>query len=136
MASPTGRVDSTLIKWVFGYLVIIISAIFLAEIVSDGDSSPLVTQIISVATPIGALLILGAKGGEVVQQNLNQTTRIEEKTDEQTARIENIEHAVNGKLDSRFNALGQEQATLRSEVTDIKTDLAEICEMMKLITAK
>ena len=133
MAQSPARVDSSLIKWVMFYLVIVLAAVIAAEIVSDGDSSPLITQIIGVATPIGALLILGVKGGEAVQQNLSQTSRIEEKTDAQTQKIEKIETAVNGKLDQKFSALRDEHSALRNEVNGIKADITDIRDMLKRV---
>lgn len=124
MTNSPSRVDSSLIKWVMFYLLIVLVALLAAEAVTDGDSSPLVTQIIGVATPIGALLILGVKGGEMAQQGINQGKTLEEKTDVQTQKIEKIEHAVNGKLDARF-------AAVQSEVNAVKSDIADIRSMLE-----
>lgn len=130
MAQSSPRLDSSLIKWALLYLFLVLSFVIAAEVVTEGDSSPLITQILGVATPIGAVLIIAIKGGEVVQQNLSQTSRIEEKTDVQTQKIEKIEHAVNGKMDAKFNSLKDEHVALRNEVNAIKADIADIRDML------
>lgn len=122
--SPSPTRPESLIKWALLYLFIVLSFVIAAEVVTEGDSSPLITQILGVSAPIGAVLILAIKGGQVVQENLNQNTRIEEKTDVQTQKIEKIEHAVNGKLDARF-------AAVQSEVNAVKEDLADIRSMLE-----
>lgn len=133
MASSPTRVDSSLIKWVMVYLVVVLAALLIAEAITDGDSSPLLAQIIGVATPIGALLILGVKGGDVAQQGLAQGKAIEDKTDVQTSKLEKIEHAVNGKMDSRFRALEDGHATLVNELGTVKSDIADIRDMLKRV---
>lgn len=130
MAQSSPRLDSSLIKWALLYLLIVLSFVIAAEVVTEGDSSPLITQILGVATPIGAVLIIAIKGGEVAQQGIEKASRIEEKTDQQTAKLDTISHAVNGKMDAKFNSLKDEHVALRNEVNAIKSDIADIRDML------
>lgn len=130
MAQSSPRLDSSLIKWALLYLFLVLSFVIAAEVVTEGDSSPLITQILGVATPIGAVLIIAIKGGEVAQQGIEKASRIEEKTDVQSEQLAKISHAVNGKMDAKFSALKDEHVALRNKVEGLEKTVVEIRDML------
>lgn len=98
---PPQAYDHAMVKYLLVLIGMALVAILAAEALTDGDSSPVVLQIVAIVAPVSGLLMLTIKGGEVARSVRTVAT----KTDQQTTKIEKIEEAVNGRLDDRFKTL-------------------------------
>lgn len=92
--------DYTMMRYLLIAMGMVIVAVIVADAASEGDSGPLVSTIVAIATPITAALILAAKGKEVA----DNVQAIKNETAAQTAKIDKVDRAVNGDLDRRIEA--------------------------------
>lgn len=130
MATPPSRDTALLIKAVVATLGLLIVGVIGIEAVVEGDAT---ATIAAVTTPVGlviAALVVLLKGGEVVQS----VKTIETKTDEQTADLQEIKHAVNGGLTARITKAvnsSPRMTAIEGEMQTIKDDVRGIHALLE-----
>jgi chromosome segregation ATPase len=88
------------------------SLLIIADLVSDRAFE----EIVKLVTLAGAVFLVGG----VMQKKANT---LEAKTDGQTKQLDNIQHAVNGKLEARFTSI-------EGRFTSMEGRLDEIVDML------
>lgn len=114
----TPKYDHALVRYLLILVGMTLVALIAAEYLTDGDSGPLTALIIAAVTPVVSALVLIVRGGEFAKEAQETAKVIDIKTDVQTAKLDKIEGAVNGKMEGRFRRLEESVGELRALIEE------------------